>query len=82
MTIKAGNVVSHACAQEWGVGKVMEVTATRATIQFSDGKERKIASSHFMSLEPAPASSYVKPPEPAPVAKAPRATKKAAVKKK
>jgi hypothetical protein len=81
MSIKAGNVVSHTGAQEWGAGKVMEVTATMATIQFSDGKERKIAASHFMALEPAAASSYVKPPEPAPAAKAPRAPRAAAKKK-
>ena len=40
MTIKAGNIVSHAGALEWGAGKVLEVTAKMATIQFSDGKSR------------------------------------------
>ncbi len=81
MAIKTGSVVSHTGAQEWGVGKVMEVTATKATIQFSDGKERKIAASHFMSLEPAEASSFVKPAEPAPVEK-PKSTIRATSKKK
>lgn len=59
MTIKVGNIVSHAGALEWGAGKVMEVTASLAMIQFSDGKNRKIAVSHFSTLSPAAASSFV-----------------------
>jgi len=50
MTIKRGNLVSHAGAIEWGVGKVLEVTPLKATIQFSDGIIRKIASSHYTIL--------------------------------
>ncbi len=59
MTIKVGNIVSHADVLEWGVGRVLEVTSTMATIHFSDGKNRKISSSHFSSLRPASAESYV-----------------------
>jgi transcription elongation factor GreA-like protein len=70
MTIKAGNIVSHTGGLEWGVGKVLEVTAAMATIQFSDGKNRKIAASHFTTLQPAAAGSYTPPPEAVPVAKA------------
>jgi hypothetical protein len=73
MTIKAGNIVSHSGALEWGAGKVLEVSASMATIQFSDGKSRKIAASHFTILQPTAANSYVPPPEPAPVVKASRA---------
>lgn len=73
MIIKAGNIVSHAGALEWGAGKVMEVTASMATIQFSDGKSRKIASSHFTTLQPTAIASYIPPPEPVPVVKATRA---------
>ncbi len=69
MNIKAGNIVSHTGALEWGAGKVLEVTAAMATIQFSDGKNRKIAASHFTILQPAAASSYSPPLETAPVAK-------------
>lgn len=61
MTIKRGNVVSHSGAVEWGVGKVMEVTPLRATIQFSDGIIRKIASSHYTILQPADSASYLAP---------------------
>jgi uncharacterized protein DUF3553 len=80
MIIKAGNIVSHAGALEWGAGKVLEVTASMATIQFSDGKNRKIAASHFVTLQPAAASSYLPPPEMAAGVKAVRATR--TVKKK
>jgi len=73
MIIKAGNIVSHAGALEWGAGKVLEVTASMATIQFSDGKSRKIAASHYTILQPTATSSYIPPPEPAPVVKATRA---------
>ncbi len=81
MTIKAGNIVSHAGALEWGVGKVLEVTAAMATIHFSDGKNRKIASSHFTTLRPAAAASYTPPPEAASEAKAVRAHRAAKPKK-
>ena len=81
MTIKAGNIVSHAIAQEWGAGKVLEVTAAMATIHFSDGKNRKIAASHFTTLKPAAAGSYLPPPETAAVVKAARAPKAAKKKK-
>jgi transcription elongation factor GreA-like protein len=80
MIIKAGNIVSHAVALEWGVGKVLEVTAAMATIQFSDGKNRKIASSHFTTLQPAAAASFTPPLDPAPAVKAIRAPR--TVKKK
>ena len=61
MSIKTGNIVSHAGALEWGAGKVLEASATKVTIRFSDGKERKIAASHFSTLQPADASLYVPP---------------------
>jgi hypothetical protein len=63
MIIKRGNVVSHAGAIEWGVGKVVEVSALRATIQFSDGIIRKISSSHFTILNPADPASFVPIPD-------------------
>jgi hypothetical protein len=59
MVIKRGIVVNHAGALEWGAGKILEVTALKATIQFSDGVIRKIASSHFTTLQAADVSSYV-----------------------
>jgi hypothetical protein len=58
MVLKTGSIVSHSGALEWGAGKVMLVTSTLATIQFSDGKSRKIAASHFSILQPAAAASY------------------------
>ena len=69
MIVKRGCVVSHAVAQEWGIGKVMEVNDIRATIQFNDGMIRKITSSHFTSLQPADPSSYLPPTEKVPAAK-------------
>jgi hypothetical protein len=80
MIIKTGNIVSHSGALEWGAGKVLEVTAAMATIQFSDGKNRKIAASHFTTLQPASAASFLPPPETAPAVKAIRAPR--TVKKK
>lgn len=59
MTIKRGSVVSHTGAHEWGAGKVLEVTDVKATIQFSDGIIRKIAASHFMTLQPAARASFM-----------------------
>ena len=79
MVLKTGNIVSHSGALEWGSGKVLEVTATLAMIQFSDGKSRKIASSHFAILQPAAAASYTHPVEALPAvkpARAPRVAKK------
>jgi len=69
MIVKRGSVVSHTVAQEWGIGKVVEVNDIRATIQFSDGMIRKITSSHFPSLQPADPASYLPPAEKVPVAK-------------
>lgn len=74
MTIKRGNVVSHTGAIEWGVGKVVEVTPLRATIQFSDGIIRKIASSHYTILQPGDPASFVPIPDIVPVAKKARTT--------
>jgi len=85
MVIKVGNIVSHTGALEWGAGKVMEITSSSAMIQFSDGKNRKIAVSHFTTLQPAAADSFLPPPEiPAVlkatrVARAPKAAKKKTV---
>ena len=79
MIIKVGTIVSHTGGLGWGSGKVLEVTPTLAMIQFSDGKSRKIAASHYGTLEPAASGSYL-PPVEAPVEakppRAPRATKK------
>lgn len=76
MIIKRGNVVSHTVAHEWGVGKVVEVTPLRATIQFSDGIIRKIASSHYTILQPADSASFVPPAASVPVPKARVAVKR------
>jgi hypothetical protein len=59
MKFKRGSVVSHTGVHEWGSGKVLEVTDLKATIQFSDGIIRKIASSHFTILQPAARASFV-----------------------
>ncbi|OGU17044.1 MAG: DUF3553 domain-containing protein [Geobacteraceae bacterium GWC2_53_11] len=66
MIIKRGTVVSHSGAIEWGVGKVVEVSPLKATIQFSDGVIRKIASSHYTILQPGDPDSFV--PIPASIA--------------
>ncbi len=75
MKIKVGTIVNHSGAIEWGVGKVLEVTATLAMIQFSDGKKRKIASSHFTTLQPAAPGSFTPLPEVLPAVKAARVPK-------
>jgi len=75
MIIKRGNVVSHAGAIQWGAGKVLEVDTLKATIQFSDGIIRKIASTHYTVLHPANPASFVLIPDNVPVVKA-RATPK------
>jgi hypothetical protein len=75
MGIKVGNIVSHTGALEWGAGKVMEITASSAMIQFSDGKNRKIAVSHFTTLQPAAPASFLPPPEVLVEAKAARAAR-------
>jgi len=76
MIIKRGIVVSHSGAIEWGVGKVVEVTALRATIQFSDGIIRKIASSHYTTLQPADSALFVSPDGNLPVPKVRAAAKR------
>ncbi|HBA87955.1 MAG TPA: DUF3553 domain-containing protein [Geobacter sp.] len=82
MSIRRGDVVSHSIAVEWGVGKVVEVSPYRVSIEFCDGTTRKIACSHFTSLLPAAPALFIPisaPPQKAP-AKAPRAKKVAAAK--
>ncbi len=76
MIIKRGNVVSHSGAVEWGAGKVVEVSAFKATIQFSDGVVRKIASSHYTILEPADPASFIQIPDNVPAVKARVAAKR------
>jgi len=76
MIIKRGIVVSHVGAMEWGAGKILEVTALKATIQFSDGVVRKIASSHFKTLQAADATSYVPMLDKMPAEKAKAAPRK------
>jgi len=69
MIIKRGTVVNHSGAVEWGVGKVMEVNALKATIQFSDGITRKIASSHYTILQPGDPAAFIDIPDSVPAAK-------------
>lgn len=59
MNIKKGVLVSHPGVDSWGVGKVMEVSLLKATIQFSDGITRMIASSHYNILQPAEPGSFI-----------------------
>jgi hypothetical protein len=66
---------------EWGVGKVMEITASAVRIQFSDGKNRKIAASHFTCIEPGDPASFVPPTEVTVETKVARARKAPAKKK-
>jgi hypothetical protein len=61
--IKHGSIVSHSGAHEWGAGKVVELTPLKATILFSDGITRKIASSHFTTLQPAKRAAFVLTPD-------------------
>lgn len=75
MNIKRGVLVSHTGGTSWGVGKVMEVSLLKATIQFSDGITRMIAASHYNILEPADPGSFIASPDVIPAAKA-RATVK------
>lgn len=81
MTIKEGTIVSHEGAQQWGAGKVLAVTPFMVTIRFSDGKDRKIAASHFGTLHSADASLYVPPPVAAPEPARSAARKSTKVKK-
>jgi hypothetical protein len=78
MALRVGNIISHTGGLGWGSGKVLEVTAKSAMIQFSDGTNRRIAVSHYTTLEPAAAGSFTPPPEAAAtkVPRAPRSLKK------
>jgi len=67
VVIKNGAFVSHTGAEQWGTGKITEVVSMRATIEFSDGIIRKIASTHYTNLRQADAASFVPHPESAPV---------------
>jgi hypothetical protein len=82
MNLKRGIVVSHSGMTEWGAGMVVAVDGGRATIQFSDGIVRKIAASHYTTLQPADPASYVPPPENVPVVKKVRTVRKSAKKSK
>ena len=81
MALRVGNIISHTGGLGWGSGKVLEVTARSAMIQFSDGTNRRIAVSHFTTLEPAAPGSFSPPPEAVAVPKAPRAPRAAKKKK-
>jgi len=59
MNIKRGVLVNHPGANSWGVGKVTEVALLKATILFSDGITRMIASSHYNILQPAEPGSFI-----------------------
>ena len=63
MNIKKGVLVNHPGVNSWGVGKVIEVFLLKATIQFSDGITRMIASSHYNILQPAEPGSFIPTPE-------------------
>lgn len=80
MAIKVGNIISHSGGFGWGAGKVLEVTANSALIQFSDGTNRRIASSHFSTLEAAAPDLFNPPPQDQTTIKPPKALR--AVKKK
>lgn len=82
MNLKRGIVVSHMSMSEWGAGMVVAVGDGRATIQFSDGIVRKIAASHYSTLQPAEATSYLPPAENAPEVKKVRAVRKSVKKTK
>ncbi len=82
MNVKRGNVVSHTGMEEWGSGMVVEVADGRATIRFSDGIIRKIAATHYSTLQPADRTSYVLPPENVPEVKKVRAVRKSQKKTK
>jgi|GEM_PF-566341 len=75
MIVKRGSVVSHAVAQEWGIGKVIEVNDVRATILFNDGMTRKITCSHYTDLQPADPAAYLPPAEKLPVVKVAKVAK-------
>ncbi|GAM09335.1 hypothetical protein OR1_01610 [Geobacter sp. OR-1] len=81
MTITAGSIVKHQGAPEWGSGKVVEISASRVTIDFSDGISRKIAVSHFGTLQPADRDSYLPPPKAESVLIKPRRVTRVAKKK-
>ena len=81
MAIRVGNIVSHTGVTEWGVGKVLEISASAVMIQFSDGKSRKIAASHFACIQPGDPGSYLPPPDVPAETKVPRARKVTAKKK-
>jgi hypothetical protein len=81
MALKVGNIISHTGGLGWGSGKVLEVSANSAMIQFSDGTNRRIAASHFTTLEPAAPGSFAPPPDDIVVTKPPRAPRVAKKKK-
>jgi hypothetical protein len=76
MIIKRGSIVSHVGAIQWGVGKVIELAELKATIQFSDGVIRKIASSHYSVLQAGDPAAFVPVPESVAVVKVRVARKK------
>lgn len=68
MVIKRGRIVNHGGMQQWGTGMVVEVAAFNATIQFSDGVIRKIASSHYHVLGEGDPASFISGESAAPAA--------------
>jgi hypothetical protein len=61
MKLRAGMIISHSGAPQWGSGKVLEVAPDKATIIFSDGETRKIKESHIDALQLADPESYQEP---------------------
>jgi hypothetical protein len=82
MTFKPGSVVNHLGAQQWGAGLVVEIIDNKATIQFSDGVNRKIAASHYSSLELADPKSFMPPAAAPPASSKPKPATKARKTKK
>ncbi|GFO55766.1 hypothetical protein GMSM_27730 [Geomonas sp. Red276] len=76
MSVKQGDVVTHAIATAWGAGKVVEASTDRVSILFNDGITRKIVCSHFDNLLPAAHSSF----HPVILEEAPKVAPKKAVK--
>ena len=59
MVIRRGCIVKHDGMQSWGTGMVVDIADFKATIQFSDGVVRKIASSHYHVLVAGDPATFV-----------------------
>jgi hypothetical protein len=59
MKVKRGDIILNTAVKSWGAGKVLDVADLNATIQFSDGVTRKIASSHYHILEATDHAAFI-----------------------